>query len=358
MDLWVERALVEVAAARHQEDLVLRDSLPFYLDHLANALSTTTERTVARQLAEKELSIKIGQKHGKDRARSYNYSMGQVIYEYHIMRQVICDVLETEAPLTPIEREVIVCSIERGVNVAATEYSKTLKEIQNQLTQTLAHDFRTPLMIAKVNLQLLLRRPDDMDNTINKASKASVSLDRLDRMIQDLLDASRMKTGTELKLEMSNDCDLNWIIREVAGDLRDSRENEIIIKSPGICNGTWNENGLRRAIENLVTNAIKYGKPNRPVTIELTQNRDSASVSVHNEGEPIPKEELPILFQQYRRSRKVEDKIGWGLGLSVVKGMADAHMGQVSVSSDKDSGTTFVMTIPKNPQRQTEPKTL
>lgn len=349
MDLWVERALKEVPAAHQQEDLALRNSLPTYLEQLVDALSTTIERTEARRLYDEAESSRIGRKHGMERAGSYNYSMDQVIFEYHIMRQVICDVLESEAPLTLTEREVIVCSVEQAVNDAATQYSNTLREIQEQLTQTLAHDFRNPLAVAKLNLQLIMRKPDDLENTINKASKASVSLDRLDRMIQDLLDASRMKAGNKLALEF-NHCDLNWIVKEVAGDLNAAHDNKIIIKSAGACLGNWNENGLRRVVENLGTNAIKYGKTNTPVTLSLTQTADSATLSVHNEGEPIPKEEISLLFQQFRRSRRTEEKIGWGLGLTVVKGMTDAHKGEIEVISEREKGTTFIIKLPKNPR--------
>lgn len=349
MDLWVQRALKEVAAAQHQEDLVLRDSLPIYLDQLVDALSTTIERTEARKISDKEASTSIGRKHGRERAGSYNYSIDQVIYEYHIMRQVICDVLEEKETLTAVEREVIVSSIEQAVNDAATQFSNTLKEIQEQLTQTLAHDFRTPLSVAKLNLQLLLRRPDEMEHTISKATSASVSLDRLDRMIQDLLDASRMKVGNTIQMEFNKNCDLHWIIKEVASDLSATGQNEIMMNSSGNCTGNWNEDGLRRVVENLTTNAIKYGKPNSPVTITLECHNDFAKLIVHNEGDPIPKEDFQILFQQFRRSRKVEGKIGWGLGLTVVKGVVEAHKGEIEVISEMDKGTCFIIKLPKLP---------
>jgi signal transduction histidine kinase len=102
-----------------------------------------------------------------------------------------------------------------------------------------------------------------MENIFNKASKASVSLDRLDRMIQDLLDASRMKTGSELELTMEPDCDLNWIVREVADEINMIQENRIILNSDGSCTGNWNETGLRRVVENLASNALKYGTHSR-----------------------------------------------------------------------------------------------
>lgn len=347
MDRWVERTLKEVSAAHHQVDLALRNSLIAYLDHLVDALSLTIDRTEIRKQEDKHLSTLLGKEHGRARAISYNYSIDQVIFEYHILRQVIFDYMEEEEPLSSVEREVILCSIEQAVNDAATEYSNTLRDVSDLLTKTLAHDFRTPLQVAKLNLQLILRKPEDMESIISKASRASISLDRLDRMILDLLDVSQLKAGNPLVLELQENCNLDWIIRQVASDLNQTHENKVIIKSKGQCLGNWNEKGLRRVVENLVTNGIKYGDPHKPVTISLEETPTEAILSVHNEGVPIPKEEIAILFQQYRRSRNVKEKIGWGLGLTVVKGMTEAHQGSVQVVSEKDKGTTFKIKLPK-----------
>jgi hypothetical protein len=106
MHTWEERALKEVDASVHQHSLALRNSLPEFLDQLATALSTTIDRTTARVKWDKDESTRIGKKHGKERAGMLSYTMDQLIFEYHILRQVICDVMEEEAPLSEIEREV------------------------------------------------------------------------------------------------------------------------------------------------------------------------------------------------------------------------------------------------------------
>lgn len=351
MNLWVQRAVKEVSAAQQQETLALRNSLPEYLSQLADALSKTIDRTEARKSQDKADSTRVGKKHGKERASSLNYSLDQLVFEYHILRQVICDVLEKDGMLlTPVEREIIVCSIEQAVNDAATEFSDCLRDIQEQLSHTLAHDLRTPITTAKTSAQLILRRPDDVDNCVNKASRIANNMDRLDSMIRDLLDASRIRAGQSLPLEFEN-CDLDWIIREVADELNSTHEGRFVILSSEKCLGCWNHNGLRRLLENLANNAIKYGFKNSPVTISLVQNADMATLKVHNEGKTIPPVEKAILFQQFRRSRSAEKETGWGLGLTVVKGMVDAHKGSIHVESEESKGTTFIINLPKDPRR-------
>lgn len=349
MHLWEKRALKEVSAAQLQETLALRNSLPDYLQKLADELSTTIDRTDARNKADKMERARIGKKHGTERASSENYTLDQLIFEYHILRQVICDVLEEDAVLTPVEREVIVCSVEQAVNDAATQFTDTLRGIQEQLTYTLIHDLRSPITASKIGAQMILRKPDDASNCLNKAGKIIVNMDRLDHMIRDLLDASRVRSGQKLALEF-NECDLDWIIRDVIDESNFVHEGRVRINSDGKCLGQWSENGLRRVTENLISNAIKYGSENEPIIVSLKQDDKTATVSVHNEGNEISADEKAILFQQFRRTRTSKNKSGWGIGLTVVKGMVDAHKGTIDVFSEKGKGTTFTFTIPKDPR--------
>lgn len=346
---WEERARKEIAATAHLESLALRDSLPEYLRQLADALSTTIKRTDARAKSDRRESERVGKQHGIERAASRNYTLDQLILEYHILRQAICDVLEEEEILAPAEREVIVASIEQAVNDAATQFSETLREIQERLTHTLAHDLRSPITAAKSGAQLILRRPDDADHCIKLAGRISSNMDRLDSMIHDLLDASRIRAGESLPLKLQ-ECDLDLIARQVADEANYYYGNRFIVVSTRPCLGNWNEDGIRRLIENLTTNAVKYGAPDTPVTIRVMDEKSTAVLSVHNQGAPIPREEQAILFQQFRRAKRTERKTGWGLGLTLVKGMAEAHGGTVSVESREGYGTKFTVELPKNIQ--------
>ena len=172
-------------------------------------------------------------------------------------------------------------------------------------------------------------------------------MDRLENMIRDLLDASRIRAGESLSLEFQ-ECDLDWLIREVADEFNATYEGRFKISSSGECEGYWNYNGLRRLLENLSNNAIKYGLKDAPVTISLVQNTETVTLKVHNEGKAIAPEEMDILFQQYRRSRSSDNEVGWGLGLTVVKGVVDAHKGSIEVISENKLGTTFAITLPRN----------
>ncbi|HXH75319.1 MAG TPA: HAMP domain-containing sensor histidine kinase [Bacteriovoracaceae bacterium] len=344
MQTWENRALKEVNASIHQDSLALRDSLPEFLGQIASALSTTIDRTETRVKWELQESTRVGKKHGRERAGSVNYTMDQLIFEYHILRQVICEVMEEEAILTPIEREVIVCAVEQAVNDAATEYSETLRNIQETFTHTLAHDLRGPITAAKLSSQLLLKFPNDSENSLKIVARISSSMDRLDYMINDLLDVSRLKAGEEISLQLAP-CDLDLLISEIADEENFLHGNRIKLDSCGSLIGFWCWKSLRRVVDNLVHNALKYSQPKSPIVIKLIKLGGNAEVSVFNIGNPIAPEDLAILFQQYRRVQTGVTKIGWGLGLTVVKGITEAHSGTVHVESS-EAGTTFTVKLP------------
>lgn len=198
MRLWEERARNEISASLHHDSLILQNSLPQYLNFLVTELSTTIDRTPSRINADKVESDRIGRLHGRERAGYVDYSITQLIFEYHILRQVLFQVLEEEAPLNTWERDVIITSIEQAVNDAATQFSQTLSEIQELFMVTLTHDLKNPLNVVRMGTQLVLRRFDRGDTHFDVTARMIGAIDRMDAMIQNLLDASRLRAGESL----------------------------------------------------------------------------------------------------------------------------------------------------------------
>ena len=345
MQLWEERARNEVSASMHQNSLVLQNSLPQYLNHLVDALSTKIERTSVRMEADKAESDRIGKQHGRERAGYADYSMTQLIFEYHILRQVIFQVLEAEAPLDVRERDIIIDSIEQAVNDAATQFSQTLREIQELFMVTLTHDLRNPINVVKMGTQLILRRFERGDTHFDVTARMISAIERLDAMIQNLLDASRLKAGQSLNLTFEV-CDLEQLLQEIVEDLNFAYVNRFVMISDGAVMTHCSRKELRRVIENIATNAVKYGAPNTPITLTLQQTETAISLTIHNEGTPITTEAQSILFQQFRRTISAEDQTGWGLGLFLAKSLTEAHQGTIEVKSTEGKGTSFIVKLP------------
>ncbi len=342
--LWEERSLKEVPSAVTAESLALRDSLPIYLNHLSDALATNRKMDVTSVLAHNTEAIRIGKLLGADNT---SYVLTEVIFEYHILREVIFQVLEVEGPLDPPQRDIIYDSIEKAVNDAAVKFSEVHSAIQQKFIDTLTHDLKTPLTSAKIGAQIILRRSDKPEACIKSAKNIISSLNRLESMIHDLLDASRVRAGETLSLPFVQ-CDLEAVIHEVVNEMSIIYGNRFTVDSKEAIEGKWSSDGLRRATENLIGNAVKYGDSQTPITISLRPGKTNVELAVHNHGPTIPEQDVPILFEHYGRSKSgaQSTQVGWGLGLTLVRGVVDAHKGQIRVESAEGKGTSFILQLP------------
>lgn len=221
------------------------------------------------------------------------------------------------------------------------------RSIREQFVAVLAHDLRGPLAAAKLGADLLSQSPSSLDARRELAVRIGRNLDRLDRMIRDLLDANRIRAGERLPLRLDS-CDLAQIAEEVAEELRMLHGDRFVVQAGPRIVGIWSADELRRALWNLATNAVKYGDPDRPITLAVGRTDGKAIASVHNWGPAIAPEDQVHLFDTYARGAcALEARApGWGLGLTLVRGCAEAHGGSVSAASSDAEGTTFTIELP------------
>jgi signal transduction histidine kinase len=346
MAMWEKRARDEVGASTRHNSLVLQNSLPLYLNQLVDELSNRIVRTPARITADEVESTRIGRLHGHERAGYADYSMTELIFEYQLLRQVIFQVLEEEAPLGVQDRDIIIGSIEQAVNDAATQFSETLRDIQELFMVTLTHDLRNPINVVKMGTQLILRRLERGDTHMDVAARMLGAINRLDSMIQNLLDASRLRAGQSLKIEF-DECDFLMLVKEVVEDLSFAYGERFVVVCDSDMRTFCSRKEIRRVIENLAINAVKYGAPSTPITLTLQQTETQLSLTIHNEGDPIALDAQSILFQQFRRTIAAEEQTGWGLGLFLAKSIIEAHKGTLAVESAEGKGTSFIINLSK-----------
>jgi signal transduction histidine kinase len=214
--------------------------------------------------------------------------------------------------------------------------------MRERFVATLAHDLRGPLSAARFAAELIAREPARRQEL---AIRVERNIDRVDRMIRDLLDANRIRAGEPLPLRLEL-CDLCALAHQVVEEARTMYGERFVVECSEV-RGIWSADELGRALWNLVSNAVKYGAPKQPITISVTASAGGARASVHNLGEPLPAAELASLFDPFYRSTKARagGNVGWGLGLTLVRGCAEAHGGHARVSSDQ-TGTTFSIELP------------
>ncbi len=166
-------------------------------------------------------------------------------------------------------------------------------------------------------------------------------------MVRDILDANRLKAGENIPLNFSI-CQLDQVIDAAITELNDISDHTFKINNEcGEIRGYWDGDALQRVIENLAGNAVKYGFHDLPITVSIRKNFNGVEIAVHNYGNPISLEEQKSLFALYQRANSILNSgiKGWGIGLTLVKGITEAHRGKVRVESD-DRGTTFYIQLP------------
>lgn len=202
----------------------------------------------------------------------------------------------------------------------------------------LAHDLRTPLAIVRMATHALLTA--DREQVPPLVQRILRSIERMDRLANDLLDSARTAS---LKMPARNgELDLGALCHELLDDFRATYPQvqfEVDIASGVI--GTWDRDRLHQALVNLLSNAVKYGDGR--VSVDLRAEPGQASLSVSNSGAAISRARLPTLFEPFVQGEA--GRGGVGLGLHIVREIVVAHGGEVVATSDH-RGTSFTIRLP------------
>jgi signal transduction histidine kinase len=181
----------------------------------------------------------------------------------------------------------------------------------------------------------------------SSAEAIGTSAQRMNAMIQDLVDRARLESG-QLRLNL-RPVDLASYLRELKERLAGIMETERIhLEAPADLPPVLADpDRLERILMNLLTNAFKYSNPGTPITVRLARRDREVVTTVVDRGPGILPEELPLLFQRYRRTQAaVKRREGLGLGLYITKGLVEAHGGRIWAESEVGQGSRFSFTLP------------
>lgn len=254
---------------------------------------------------------------------------------------------------------------ERGVRATASgtaelqetaaSFNDTAEQLERQRSELLtflagvAHDLRNPLNALRLSTGVL--GPDrplpDERHVRDTMALVQRQVTRLERMVGDLLDATRIEAGElALALEKSDACEL---ATEAAELYRSSSDQHRLVVEPAghpvviRCD----PERIAQVLNNLVSNAIKYSPSGGDVRIRVEEHAGEAKIAVIDSGVGIDPAEVERIFAPFRRARRPGSAIpGVGLGLSVSKRIVEAHGGRIEVSSTPGVGSTFVVSLP------------
>jgi signal transduction histidine kinase len=339
-DTWLERVKECVVEARNVEPPILIDTLPVFYDNIAESISPDYPRTSAVD------GTTVAAEHGGERARITAYNQAALIEEYQIFRATIFDVLYREnVRLDFNETHAINSSIDSGIQEAVEAFSLVHSGFRERFAAALTHDLRGPLAATMTALELIVLL-DDPARIRAVAAKALSSTRRMADMVDELLHTMRFHSGERIELALSR-FDIREVVAEVQAEAAAAWGPRFELDARPV-KGYWDRAALKRTLENLVSNAVKYGSPGTPVTIKVDEVYGRLLLSVHNEGAPIPPDEQECIFQMYRRAESAisGDRQGWGIGLPYVRAVAESHGGSIGLDTSHERGTTFVVDIP------------
>ncbi len=232
----------------------------------------------------------------------------------------------------------------------SNDLEKALK-IKSDFTSTVSHELRTPLAAIKESIAIVLDETagklGDKQKEFLNISKRNV--DRLARLINDLLDFQKMESGKQTFSFAEND--INGIVKDTSGEMAPLAANKSLSISSELADGLpkikLDKDRITQVLINLIGNAIKYTDAGS-VTIKTGSNSGSIIVSVKDTGIGIKKEDLTKLFEQFAQLDSISNRRvgGTGLGLAISKMIVDAHGGRIWVDSVPGRGSTFSFSLP------------
>ncbi len=263
----------------------------------------------------------------------------------------------------PVEAMATVVDLPGGrMNLSALRDVSERHDAQRQqqaFLESVSHDLKNPLASAKLHVQLMRRRllsgTVDLERMIATLETVDRDTLRMSAQLDELQDVARLRSGQQLDLKPIK-TDLVMLVQEAVADAQATTgRHQIACTSDGaILIGNWDQVRLRRVIDNVLSNAVKYSPNGGTISVSLSRvamdHMDIARIEISDCGTGIPEADLTLIFERYRRGSNVGTAIsGAGIGLFGVRQIVEGHGGQISVESQEGNGSRFRIDLPLTP---------
>lgn len=225
--------------------------------------------------------------------------------------------------------------------------------MRDEFISVAGHELRTPLTSLRLQTQMHQRliaqgdqavyAPERMRKLVELTSR---QVERLSRLVEDMLDISRINVG---KLGLTPEIfDLTQLAQETVDRLTPQLTSAgctVALQTPEAITGSWDRYRIEQVLSNLLVNALQHC-PGKPVQVSLSRNGNCATLVVRDEGEGIAPENQERIFARFERAVRPKAIRGLGLGLYICRQICEAHGGSIRVESTLGKGSTFIVTLP------------
>jgi heavy metal sensor kinase len=222
---------------------------------------------------------------------------------------------------------------------------------QHRFVADASHELRTPLTILRGEIDVALRRPRSPEEYAEVLQSSREEIERLSHLTDNLLTLARADAGKILVRR--EPVDVGAVARDVCrklATLSEQRHVPLACEAQGSAVVSGDVVALEQMVSNLAENALRYTPSGEGAAVRVTVTDTEVVVEVADHGSGIPAEHLPHLFERFYRVDKARSREfgGAGLGLSIVKTLAEAHRGRVEVQSEVGQGSTFIVRLPRS----------
>ncbi|QEM12455.1 PAS domain-containing protein [Mucilaginibacter rubeus] len=315
-------------------------------DHFINTFKVTREETEGKKL----------------------YDLGNGQWNIPELRKLLEQILPTNNPVTDFEvahdfphigKKLMLLNAHRielegqfkdRILIAIEDITdrRAIEQRKDDFLSIASHELKTPLTTIKGYVQIINRLIKNYDDEKLRESvgKTSLYVDRLNNLIGELLDVSRIQSGM-IELHKAP-FDFDHMIQETVGSIQQgSRNHEIVLTGQTGVQFNGDESHITQVVTNLLSNAIKYSPDHKEIGVHLSVLSGFIKVAVTDHGVGIAKDEQAKVFDRFYRVRDVQQKFpGMGIGLYICASIVNNHNGTLWVESEPGKGSTFSFTLP------------
>ncbi len=354
---WEEFAKINIPVAGSLSRAELRDHLGSILKFIADDMESAQTKQEQKEKSKGEGAKAGGE--GESAAEIHadirfmeGFDPLELMAEFRALRASITRLWDSRRSHTDTDYLEMVRfneSIDQVQMEGFARYIEKVNHARNLFLGTLVHDLRNPLGTVSLGAQLLkTTKLDDRQRML--AEQIDISATRTVTLVTHMIDDVRARLGKGLPIS-PHPMDMGIAVAASVSEAQlGNPRRAISVHTSGNLKGNWDGTRMSQVLSNLIGNAIQHGISSTTIEVAATGDRDGVTLSVFNDGQPIPAALLPTIFEPMTRAgndqHTASASTSLGLGLFIVKEIVRAHGGDIRVVSTLEAGTTFTVRLP------------
>ena len=355
---WEAFAGTLAPASEATSPLSLRNHIKYILEFIADDIDSP--QTDAEQVSKSQgknarhSTDSVAEVHAALR-QAGGFNMDQMVSEYRALRASVVKLWGAQVSETTPRDIVDLTRFNEAIDQEMTEsisyYSMKVERSRHLFLGIIGHDLRNPVGAMTMAAELIGRIGSLSERQSMLISQISASSTRAMEILDQLLDLTRARLGSGLRV-IRDQMDMAFVARQLVDEMRAAHpERTFAVDVTGDTEGKWDRPRIGQVFSNLLGNAVQYGFEDLAINVTVRGETDDVAVSIHNDGVPIPPGAIVGLFDAMVRSGNGEGahlgSNNLGLGLYITKEIVSAHGGTIRVTSSENHGTTFTAHFPR-----------